>query len=117
MVVVNDGVPLSGDRVNPVHSGTWLVPEVGVAVGPLVGEGVGVSAGPVGDGVGVLGVMANTSWQEFVPDALGVAWGTVGATDCWVWSLVEVKYATTPMTTVRTVTNSKYQYFFKKFIG
>ena len=133
-VVVNDGVPVDGESVMPVHSGGVLL-DIGVGVGVAVGPGVLVGVGPgvtVGDGPGVtvglgpgvlvgvgltLGVMANTNLQFVRFTAFGVTCGTVGATDCWFSSLVEVKYATIPMPTVRKVTNSKYQYFLKKLRG
>ena len=126
IVVVNGGVPLEGDRVRPVQLGIELF-DVPVGVG--VGEGPGVAEGPgvgVGDGpcvgvwdgpvVGVLVAMLNTSWHFCVLTAFGVTCGTVGATDCLFSSCVEVRYATTPITTVRMVTKSRYQYFLKNDI-
>lgn len=103
-----------------VASGTsvGVGPGVLVGVGPGVPVGVGVGVGPgvpVRVGVGVLGVMVNTSLQ-FVLTAWGVACGTVGATDCSVSRRVLVRYATTPIPTVRIVTSNRYQYFFRKDI-
>jgi len=107
----------TGDGVGDgpgVAVGSGVPVGVGVGLGPgvLVGVGPGV---PVGVGVGVLGVMVNTSLQ-LVLTAFGVTCGTVGATDCWFSSLVDVKYATAPIPTVMTVTKTRYQYFFTKFI-
>lgn len=82
----------------------------GVAVGPAVGVGVGVGVG-VAVGVG----MANVNVQADSA-ALGVTWGTVGATGWVVVSFWLVKNTMTPRPAVNRRMKSMYQYFFIKFI-
>lgn len=126
-------MPLAGSTTRSTHTGLVL-PGIGVGVsvavgfgvdvgvgdgdGPAVGVDVGVGLAPVvGVVVGVLETEMEKESLQAEATACGVSCGTVGATGACCSSLVLVRYATTPMPIVMTVTRSKYQYFLKNDIG
>lgn len=115
-VTVSDALPEVGETDNPVQSGTLLDDGVGVGVGVgvIVRVGVGVTVGvTVGEPMENARVQAGS-------DALGLTWGTLGATGLvWV-SFILVTTVATPKTIVMMVAKIRCQYFFirlKSFIA
>jgi hypothetical protein len=111
-----------------VGEGVAAAPGVGLGVGEGVGEGEAVGDGDgegegegegegLGDGLGV-GVArilkANLHWGAGVlSTALGVAWGTVGATGFSWRSLITVKIAKPAKKRVAKIIKIIAQFFFK----
>ncbi len=113
VVGVGVGPPGSGGGVGvAVGPGPGVEVGVGVAVGP----GVGVAVGP---GVGVGVAVGTARVKESVhagSAALGVTWGTVGATGLVVVSFWLVRKTTAASPTVNRRMNIMRQYCFRNFI-
>lgn len=103
-------VKVDGHPASPVHVLLHWGGGVGVFEGVLLGV-----LDRTGDGVGDFTAIEKTNLHAGAT-ACGVSWGTVGATVVLFSSLIDVRYAITPIPAVMKVTNTRYQYFFRNDI-